>query len=273
MIDKKLKKVILSDDATQAQLLLASANKAARVAALNAAAMYGKANVTRVLLDLDVDANAPDDSGEAPLVPAARGGYPEVVRMLLERGARVDALSESKLSGLAEAMVAADSTAFLAVIDLLLAAGASLRPVKSEPPVLHFALSNTRLAGLTKRLLDQGEEPNRMDQLLKCVPLHLAVDAANLHAIQELLAAGADPSIRALKSWHAWSELTPLELARQKKLKKAVALLEAAPAGTNPAPAKSAIRTKTTAKTTSKAKRTTKSKPKAAAKNRAREHR
>ncbi|KAF8733899.1 hypothetical protein HU200_014754 [Digitaria exilis] len=60
------------------------------VTALHAAALDGKLDTVRYLLDNGADPNKKDEPGEVPLHCAAKYGHDEVTRLLLSRGASVD---------------------------------------------------------------------------------------------------------------------------------------------------------------------------------------
>jgi ankyrin repeat protein len=64
--------------------------------AMHAAAQYGRADVARVLLARGADVNARDEYGDAPLHLAARHGRVEVARLLVESGADVNARGQSR---------------------------------------------------------------------------------------------------------------------------------------------------------------------------------
>ncbi|EER93669.1 hypothetical protein BDA96_01G143800 [Sorghum bicolor] len=60
------------------------------VTALHAAALDGKLDTVRYLLDNGADPNKKDEPGEVPLHCAAKYGHDEVAKLLLSRGANVD---------------------------------------------------------------------------------------------------------------------------------------------------------------------------------------
>ena len=77
-----------------ARRLLAGANSGDRHLALSSAANFGYIEIVRLLLDADEDPNRYNPVGghshTTPLHQAALGGHEEVVRLLVERGARLD---------------------------------------------------------------------------------------------------------------------------------------------------------------------------------------
>ena len=61
------------------------------------AAFIGNENIVSYLLDKDADANSVTHRGETPLHYAARAGQPNIMRLLLDNGAEVDAKSKARL--------------------------------------------------------------------------------------------------------------------------------------------------------------------------------
>jgi ankyrin repeat protein len=81
----------LADDAAG---LLPSADAEARHRALSLAAQHGQAEIVRLLLEVGEDPNRYNLEGNhahtTPLHQAVLGGHEAVVRLLVERGARLD---------------------------------------------------------------------------------------------------------------------------------------------------------------------------------------
>jgi ankyrin repeat protein len=92
------------DGVAMARLLAAGADPNASVAArtplgeafnstaLFVAAGHGRLEATQLLLDAGADPSRAGSSGTTPLIIAAINGHPEVLRLLLARGAAVDAV-------------------------------------------------------------------------------------------------------------------------------------------------------------------------------------
>lgn len=102
----------------------APADRATRIekmTPLHWAAEQGNARAIGILLDHGADLHAQQIAGATPLhLAAGRSGDPEVVRLLLARGARVDALNRLRMTPL----INAAATGRKEVVALLLAAGA-----------------------------------------------------------------------------------------------------------------------------------------------------
>ena len=138
--------------------------------ALHFAAENGHIQIVELLLDLGADLEAIDVDGDTPLMCAAIGGHSEVFKMLLSRGADADILNTSK-SG-----------------------------------VLHYAAISGSVE-IVNLLLDRGLDINAQNQG-GATPLFEAIFRGNQEAVKFLLGKGAD--IEALNS-HAF---TPLYVAR-----------------------------------------------------------
>ena len=87
---------------------------------LKIAAELGYLEIVDLLLDRGADIEATDDLGQRALLSAARFGRTEVVRRLLDRGANINAVDWSGQSALSNSAVEGHSVAF----DLLLSRGA-----------------------------------------------------------------------------------------------------------------------------------------------------
>ncbi|HEX2733164.1 MAG TPA: ankyrin repeat domain-containing protein [Polyangiaceae bacterium] len=159
---------------------------------------------TRRLLDSGESVEAPSRrKGYRPLHLAALGKSHELVRLLLERGADPNQLSDTLGGALS---VAAAHDADETILGLLLDAGADkeAQDVKGFRP-LHAAAEGGNAAAV-RFLVGRGVvlEPRTVNDV---TPLHIACALGHLDAARELVRLGALPN--------APSELgTPLEIAR-----------------------------------------------------------
>lgn len=113
-----------------------------------------------MLLDLGADANAATDGrGITPLHVAARGGHADVVRLLLEWGARVDAPTAEGQTPLMFAVAARREP----VVRLLLDHGANVRATdRAGATPLHWAAQECAEA-VARWWLDQGAPVDARD--------------------------------------------------------------------------------------------------------------
>jgi ankyrin repeat protein len=168
------------------------------VSAVHAASGIGHAEVLALFADAGAALDALDFEGRTPLVLAARGGHAEVVRILLQRGAR------SQISG---ALREAAGEGHLEAARLLLQAGA---PADAADP-FGFTPLMTAIGrglagpGVVKVLLDSGAAVNAVDIEGRTALHHLAWSATRPPArgtgsagtvARILIAAGADPRIK-----------------------------------------------------------------------------
>lgn len=121
------------------------------------ACVNGSAAVARRLLEAKADPNLAGPGGETPLLTAARTGNAETVKLLLARGARVDAREASRGQTPLMWAVAQGHTA---VVRALLENGADVhaRSVSGFMPLL-FAAQQGNL-DITRQLLDRGADVN-----------------------------------------------------------------------------------------------------------------
>ena len=77
---------------------------AARDEALQGAAMFGRADMVKLLLEAGADVEARDEFGDTALHEAAKRGHAAVVKLLLEAGADMEARDESGDTALHEAV-------------------------------------------------------------------------------------------------------------------------------------------------------------------------
>ncbi|KAG2452893.1 hypothetical protein HYH02_002237 [Chlamydomonas schloesseri] len=202
------------------RLLAAGADPSAKgldgITPLHCAAAKGKTEVVKVLLAAGADVEAQVKDGSTPLHFAAYRGKAGVVVVLLSAGANGEAQNKSGSTALHMACVAESE----AVIEALLAAG-----VTPDPRNLlgwaprHLAPCNLgvyyRLRAAEKAAADKeaAEAPG-------LTPLHEACKEGDAGEVSRLLAAGADPSARAL-----WDGFTPLHCAAVSGHPEVVSLL------------------------------------------------
>ncbi|MDQ6806764.1 MAG: ankyrin repeat domain-containing protein [Actinomycetota bacterium] len=187
---------------------------------LIAAAHHGLANRVRLLLahgvDPEIGARHPIYEGRTPAQEAAMWGYPEIVELLEDAGAR---------SGLDEVdtFLAASMTGDRARTAEMLATDPSLREraIGRSPDQLVHAVERNSIDAVSL-LIDLGFDVNAVNRI---APLHEAAMRGNLEIIRLLLAHGADPRARD-RSYNAtprgWAEhhgqteaeryLAPLEI-------------------------------------------------------------
>jgi len=142
----------------------------------------------RALLDSGLAADTPigDENAETPLMKAAREGTVEIAKLLLARGAKVNAKDGENSTAL-EAAIGRDQRAMVA---LLLAAKADPNSVNKY---MQSALSNAAAAGnleLTELLLQAKAKPELPGLVL--TPMMFAAFAGNGDLIRLLVRYGAD---------------------------------------------------------------------------------
>ena len=143
----------------------------------------------RALLDSGLAADTPIDYGEnseTPLMKAAREGTVEIAKLLLARGAKVNAQDGEKSTAL-EAAISRDQSA---MVELLLAAKADPNSVNKY---MQSARSNAAAAGnleLTEMLLKAKAKPELPGLSLQ--PMMYAAFAGNGELIRLLVRYGAD---------------------------------------------------------------------------------
>lgn len=185
-----------------------------------AAAGKGDLNLVNALLDEDPSlANASNTRGDTPLITAIYSRAPDIVKLLLNRGAAANLFESSALGD--AATVGAMLTANPAIVNtysydgwtalhlaahfgntdtarLLLDSGAdvlarSRNPLDNMP--LHAAVAGGERVELARLLLERGADPNAI-QHGGYTPLHETAQNGFVEATRLLLEFGADPSIR-----------------------------------------------------------------------------
>jgi ankyrin repeat protein len=163
-----------------------------------------KIEIINVLLSAGADVNA-----DCPLYTAARGGYFEICKRLIEAGARVKELPPGCIPPLFGAVYnCADAEKRDKVVNLLIENGAAIdaeTPNGSSPLI---AAARRGIENLVNLFLERGADPNRQTRndgqtALTYAALYFKYDAFEekgqqraLRVVERLLEAGADPAVR-----------------------------------------------------------------------------
>ena len=155
--------------------------------ALMWAAWEGHTDVVRALLAHGANADARTTTGYTALLLAAREGYADTTRTLLDAGADVNAAAEDGTTALLVAVIRRN----LEYADLLLSHGADPDLGPGFTP-LHWAAGkwDTELNDLSNGVVE-GNQWSAFGGLL---------EPDRLHMVRKLLAHGADPNIRTLRT-------------------------------------------------------------------------
>jgi ankyrin repeat protein len=161
--------------------------------ALHYAARGNHSEVVKMLLDADAHPNIPDDNGNTALRMAAAAQHAGAVRVLLEGGA--DCEGGTYCSGVTPLHRAAAQDA-TDIVKLLLDAGANVNAVSdlNQQPI-HFAVDTTLAGGApnaTRMLLQAGSDVDGSPKSIR--PLYYAVWHGHEQTVQALLEARADPT-------------------------------------------------------------------------------
>jgi hypothetical protein len=123
---------------------------------LNAASGAGHETVVRILLAKGAALDAASKNGETALMKACRTGNDRVARLLLERGAKVDATENEGLTALMFAAATGDEN----LVQLLLDRGANPNAEGKTGVTALMMASNEGYPGVVKILLDRGADVN-----------------------------------------------------------------------------------------------------------------
>ena len=134
------------------------------------------------------DRRGKSDKSRTPLMEAARQGWEEGVDALLAAKAKTELADEAGTTALHLAVRVGRQ----AIVEQLLAAGASPMPPSSHRPCL-TALHEAADVAVVDRLLTAGAEPNAIDKN-GMTPLHYQARAGRAEIVERLLRAGGDPN-------------------------------------------------------------------------------
>ena len=154
------------------------------------AAREGNFVMVATLADAGADVNGVDEHGVSALVGAAQGGYQDIVRTLLSRGARIRSSGRS-------ALVAAAEHGQLGTVGVLLEQGAEIDAADmTSASALQRAAESNHL-DVIHLLLAAGAKVDVRDRK-GVTPLIAAAVAGHSDVVKWLLSAGADPRVNSL---------------------------------------------------------------------------
>ncbi|KAJ5364331.1 uncharacterized protein N7496_010044 [Penicillium cataractarum] len=167
------------------------------------AAHHGSAKLVKLWLNSGIDVSSYLSTG---LYAAVEGGQPEVMQLLMDRGA--DPLTwHTRGVGHENLLHIAARGTNDEVVSLLLQKGLDPNITDREYywSALHFAIHQGRSLSKVKLLIDAGANPNtREDE--GCTSLHFAVERGDIEMVQFLIDKGADMEVTAARD-------TPLMMA------------------------------------------------------------
>jgi ankyrin repeat protein len=153
---------------------------------LSLASYRGHKAVVKLLLEKGAAVDAPDKDGRTPLHWALWSGHVEVVKLLLEKGAAVDATDKDGRTPLHWALW----NGHVEVVKLLLKKGAAVDAVDGEGEMpLHWASERGHVE-VVKLLLEKGAAVDAADGNGE-TPLHWALWNGHIEVIKLLLEKGA----------------------------------------------------------------------------------
>ncbi|MBI3894419.1 MAG: ankyrin repeat domain-containing protein [Acidobacteria bacterium] len=175
-------------------------------------ASIGSMDVLKLLVAHGVDVNAKEPrEGQTALMWAVQEKHPEVVRMLIEGRADVHARSKSGFTPLLIAAREGD----LDSAQSLLAAGADVNEATPEDGNALTVASSRGQEKLAMFLLEKGADLNVVNGKEGFTALHYAAGRGRIDLVNALLAHGANPNSRVVKSTAEGSQIgtTPFFMA------------------------------------------------------------
>ena len=172
---------------TNSQAVVVQKDPLATGQLMSAAQYGGNAETVKLLLERGADVNAKDNDGWTPLQHAAKRGNVEIIKLLLEKGADVNAKSNDGVT----ALMSAAKRGYMEIIKLLLEKGAD---VNANFKGNGTALSLAAEAGQTNAvgfLLDKNANINATNWDGDTA-LMTAVEHGKIEVVKLLLARGAD---------------------------------------------------------------------------------
>jgi ankyrin repeat protein len=151
------------------------------------AASLSSLEIVQMLIQYNADLNAQSDEGYTPLIRAIRDQQPQNAQALIDAGANVNLANNQGETPLIHAIANGD----IALVRTLINAGANVNQAdnKGETPLIH-AIENGDVA-LVRTLIDAGANVNQADNQ-DITPLMKAAQNGNIEILQLLLDNDAD---------------------------------------------------------------------------------
>lgn len=150
------------------------------------AAEVGSLEAMRILIDRGADVNAQNDVASTALMWSVSD--PAKVRLLLDHGANVNLISETGRTAL---IIAAFTNPSAEVVRLLLAKGANVKAMDTRHVTPMNAATFGNDTATVRLLLDAGADIETPDTFIGLTPLMNAAGNRNVEAVKLLLAKGA----------------------------------------------------------------------------------
>ncbi|KAJ3114032.1 hypothetical protein HDU96_002620 [Phlyctochytrium bullatum] len=181
--------------------------------ALFDAAFFGHAECVVALLNAGANVNALDPEGRTPLMSACLGGHVDVVRILVDRGAHVNHASIDNCYPLHAAATASGDMA--GVVKALLEAGAQVNPRNRDGKTpLYLAMEThdpAALLAVVTLLLDAGADPTIKSNAglvpLTLFPVNVTWNTQWLDLLDRFIKKGANLHAKTRSGETVWQKL------------------------------------------------------------------
>jgi len=183
---------------------------------LHLAAEHGRQQIVELLLEKGADVNAKSGFKRTPLHYAASSGHEGIVGRLMAKGAELNALDSFVLSSIFMAAYNGHQK----IVEMLLSSGIDLNTTEKNSVTLLHAAAMSGNAELVKMLLAKGIDRNIRNSYGK-TPLHFAASRGREAVVKLLIDRGSDLNLKSLDG------RTPLQTAMDCGQQEIVELLKA----------------------------------------------
>ncbi len=190
---------------------------------LHLAAEYGHRQIVELLLQEGADINAKSGFKRTPLHFAASSGHDEIVSLFIEKGAELNKNDSFVLTPIFQAAYNGHKN----IVEMLLSNGINLNATEKNSVTLLHAAAISGNPELVEMLLDKGIDRN-VRNIFGKTPLHFAASRGHNAAVKTLIDRGADINIKSLDG------RTPLQTAIDCDQKETADLLKVKGADSGP---------------------------------------